>query len=79
MIERLSIPLVAIGRPAIFTLKVVARVTLIQADLKELAKQFPELFKGLGKMIGELQIKLQPNTTPILLTTPRPIHMPVRP
>lgn len=69
VIEGLAMPLV--GRPAISTLKLVAKVTLIQADQDEVAEQFPELFKGLGQMTGEYQIKLQPNMTPFALTNPR--------
>ena len=69
VIEGLSMPLV--GRPAISALNLVARVTLIQANQKEIAEQFPDLFKGLGQMTGEYHIKLQPNTTPFALTTPR--------
>ena len=78
VIEGLSMPLV--GRPAISALNLVARVTLIQANQKEIAEQFPDLFKGLGQMTGEYQIKLKPNTTPFaLLTTPRQIATPLRP
>ena len=55
---------------AISALNLVARVTLIQADQKEIAEQFPELFQGLGQITGKYQIKLQPHTTPFALTTP---------
>ena len=77
VIEGLSMPLV--GRPAISKLNLVARVILIQADREAVAEQFPELFKGLGQMTGEYQIKLQPNATPFALTTPRRIAIPLRP
>ena len=77
VIEGLSMPLV--GRPAISALKLVARVNLIQADREAVAEQFPELFKGLGQMTGEYQIKIQPNTIPFALITPRRIAIPLRP
>ena len=65
-----------VGRPAISALKLVARVNLIQADREAVAEQFPELFKGLGQMTGEYQIKIQPNIMPFALTTPRRIAIP---
>ena len=53
------------GSVSIFfsALKLVARVPLIQADRETVAKQFPELFKGLGQMTGKYHIKLQSNVT----------------
>ena len=61
VIQGLQTPLV--GRPAISSLNLVARVTLIQADRATIAKSFPQLFKGLGQMRGEYHIKLLPHTT----------------
>ena len=77
VIQGLPIPLV--GRPAISALNLVARVTLIQADRETIAKQFPQLFKGLGQMTGEYLIKLQSHATPFALTTPQRIAIPLRP
>ena len=77
VIEGLSMPLM--GRPAISALKLVTRVNLIQADREAVAEQFPKLFKGLGQMTGEYQIKIQPNTMPFALTTPGRIAIPLRP
>ena len=68
-----------VGRSAISALKLVARVNLIQADREAVAEQFPELFKGLGQMTGEYQIKIQPNIMPFALITPRRIAIPLRP
>ena len=56
-----------VGRLSISALKLVARVPLIQADRETVAKQFPELFKGLGQMTGKYHIKLQSNVTSQLL------------
>ena len=61
------------GRPAISALNLIVRVTLIQADQKEIAEQFSELFKCLWQMTGKYQIKLQPNMTSFVLTTSRRI------
>ena len=77
VIQGLQTPLV--GRPAISSLNLVARVTLIQGDQETITKQFPELFEDLGQMTGEYHIKLQPHTTPFALTTPRRIAIPLRP
>ena len=77
VIQGLKTPLV--GRPAISSLNLVARVTLIQGDQEAITKRFPELFEGLGQMTGEYHIKLQPHTTPFSLTTPRRIAIPLRP
>ena len=76
MIQGLKTPLV--GRPAISSLNLVARVTLIQGDQETITKQFPELFEGLGQMTGEYHIKLQPHTTPFALTTLIRIAIPLR-
>ena len=77
VIQGLQTPLV--GRPAISSLNLVARVTLIQVDRATIAKSFPQLFKGLGQMTGEYHIKLLPHTTPFALMTPRRIAIPLRP
>ena len=68
-----------VGRLEISALKLVARVTLIQADQETVAEQFPELFKGLWQMTGEYHIKLQSNATPFTLTSPRRIAIPLTP
>ena len=77
VIQGLQMPLV--GRPAISSLNLVARVTLIQTDRGTIVNKYPQLFKGLGQMTGEYRIKLQPHTTPFALTTPRRIAITLRP
>ena len=77
VIQGLQMPLV--GRPAISSLNLVARVTLIQTDRDTIVNKYPQLFKGLGQMTGEYRIKLQPHTTPFALTTPQGIAIPLRP
>ena len=75
MIKELQTPLV--DRPAISSLNLVARITLIQSDQETITKQFPELFEDLGQMTGEYHIKLQSHTTPFALMTPRRIAIPL--
>lgn len=41
--------------------------------------EYPQLFKGLGVMKGEYNIKLKENAKPYAVTTPRHISIPIRP
>ena len=76
VIQGLQMPLV--GRPAMSSLNLVARITLIQTDRDTIVNKYPQLLP-LGQMTGEYRIKLQPHTTPFALTTPRRIAIPLRP
>ena len=42
-----------------------------------IAKQFPELFHGLGKTKGEYEIKLKPNAKPYSLFSARRVSIPL--
>ena len=66
-----------LGRPAIKALKVVAMAETIQEQ--DILKQFPEVFKGLGKLKDSYKIKLRDDETPFALTTPRRVPIPLLP
>ena len=69
-----------LGRPAIDTLGLVQKVDIIQSDdssiEKEVKATYPNLFKGLGELEGEVNIKLQPDVKPFALTTQRRVALP---
>ena len=66
-----------LGKPAIETLKV---ALLVEPVLKtDVVKQFPDVFKGLGKLKDNYVINLQDNATPYALTTPRHVPIPLLP
>ena len=62
-----------LGKPALEALNVVALVEPIQKS--DVVSQFPDVFKGLGKLEGDYVIKLREDATPYALTTLR--HMPI--
>ena len=66
-----------LGRPALQALRVVALVEPIQKS--DIVNQFPDVFKGLGKLKDNYAIKLNENATPYALTTPRRVAIPLRP
>ena len=45
----------------------------------DIVNQFPDMFKGLGKLKDNYAIKLNENATPYALTTPRRVAIPLRP
>jgi hypothetical protein len=44
----------------------------------DVVNQFPDVFKGLGKLKDNYVIKLKENATPYALTTPRRVPIPLR-
>ena len=66
-----------LGKPAIEALNVVALVEPIQQS--DVIKQFPQVFKGLGKLEGSYSIKLKEDAVPFALTTPRRVPIPLLP
>ena len=66
-----------LGRPAIQALNVVVLIEPVQGD--KVVEQFPELFKGLGKLKDSYKIKLREEATPFALTTPRRVPIPLLP
>ena len=63
-----------LGRPAIEKLGLLKRVREVEVKVKE---RYPELFKGLGNLKGEYEIRLRPDATPYALTSPRRIAQPL--
>ena len=45
----------------------------------DIVKQFPQEFKGLGKLNGSYTIKLKENAIPFAQTTPRRVPIPLLP
>ncbi len=67
-----------LGRPAIHALGIMSRIDTVNLDsLESVKRQFPELFQGLGKMQGEYEISLKPDSKPFSLSTPRRIPLPL--
>ena len=67
--------LALLGRPATETLKIVQTVKALEAEVKE---NFPNLFKGLGKLDGpDYAIKLKPEAKPHPISTPRRAAVPL--
>ena len=65
-----------LGRPAIQALNVAVLIEPVQGD--SVVGQFPELFRGLGKLRDSYKIKLQ-GVIPFTLTTPRRVPIPLLP
>ena len=76
VIQGLSRPL--LGRPAIEALAIVSVVEPIMT-LERVSEKFPQLFQGLGKLTDNYSIKLQSNSQPYALTTPRRVAIPLLP
>ena len=66
-----------LSRPAIEALKVVSLVAPVQEG--DILKNFPELFKGLGKLKDNYVIKLQEGAVPFALSTSRRVPIPLLP
>ena len=65
-----------LGRPAIEALNVVTRVREVRGSDDPL-QQYPELFRGLGKLEGDYSIKLEEGAEPYSLTVPRRVAIPL--
>lgn len=69
-----------LGLPACKALQLIARLDEASLDFRErMKRQFPNLFKGLGKMEGKYNIPLKPGAVPFSLSTPRCIFLPLMP
>ncbi|XP_033733605.1 uncharacterized protein K02A2.6-like [Pecten maximus] len=73
VVRGLSKPL--LGRPAIEKLDMVKHVASVQSE--EYVAKYPTLFKGLGKLSGENEIKLRSDCKPVAVSTPRRIPLPL--
>ena len=65
-----------LGLPAI-ALTILTKVNAVHRVDNPIAKQFPELFHGLGKTKGEYEIKLKPNARPYSLFLARKVPIPL--
>ena len=75
VVGKLRRPLV--GRPAIEALDLMKHIKAVQDPKMSLIDQFPDLFRGLGKLEGEYTIKLQEGAKPFALTVPRRVAVPL--
>lgn len=67
-----------LGRPAIHALGILAKIYTVNLDsLDSVKRQFPELFQGLGKLQGEYEVSMKPDTKPFSLSTPHRIPLPL--
>lgn len=73
VVNGLSKPL--LGRPAIEKLDLVKRVASVKS--KDYVTRYPALFKGLGKLNGEYEIRLRSDSKPVAVSTPRRIPLPL--
>lgn len=64
-----------LGRPAIEALGIVSLVEPVLRD--DVAKWFPKLFQGLGRLKDNYTIKLRDDVRPFALTTPRRVALPL--
>ena len=65
------------GLPAI-ALTIITKVNAVHRVDNPIAKQFPELFHGLGKTNGEYEIKLKHNAKPYSLFLARKVPITLR-
>ena len=56
-----------------------SRICHLELDSTKVMQDHPKLFKGLGSLDGEYKIKLEPDTHPFALSTPRRIAIPLMP
>ena len=81
VVRNLKNPL--LGKPAIEALNLIQKVVRIQSDVSyndieaEGKANHPRLFKGLRELKGEFKIKLKPDSTPFVSTTPRRVALPL--
>ena len=67
-----------LGCPAIEALNLVARIESINDEMTDkVAKTFPGLFDGLGKLEGDYTIQLREGAKPFTLTVPRRVAIPL--
>ena len=74
VVEGLSKPLV--GKPAIISLKLLSTLQVLSVE-ESIPDQYPELFKGLGRLSGRYTIRLKDRVTPFALSTPRRVAVPL--
>ena len=66
-----------LGRPAIDALGLAVRVGAIFDGDTSPVQLFPQLFQGLGKLEGEYEIKLRPDSKPFAISVPRRVAVPL--
>ena len=68
-----------LGRPAIESLGMITQVASIGLSGDQIPLQYPNLFKGLGKLEGEYTIRLREGACSFALMTPRRVAIPLLP
>ena len=65
-----------LGLPAIWSVNILAQVDAI---VKSVPDQYPDVFTGLGTFPETCQVKLKPDAEPLVLFAPRNVPIPLRP
>ena len=68
-----------VGLSAIQALHFVSRINAVSDLTEQIYKRYPQLFSGLGSIIGEHIIRLNADATPFTISTPRRIALPLMP
>ena len=66
-----------LGRPAVEALGLAVRVGAIFDGETNPVQLFPQMFQGLGKLEGEYEIKLKPDSKPFAISVPRRVAVPL--
>ncbi|KAL1444970.1 hypothetical protein MTO96_029401 [Rhipicephalus appendiculatus] len=74
VLDQICTPL--LGKPAIKKLQMLTLVNAV-ADKVNPKEEFPAVFQGLGKLLKEHKIQLQPGAKPFALSSPRRIPIPL--
>ncbi|XP_049275480.1 uncharacterized protein K02A2.6-like [Rhipicephalus sanguineus] len=74
VLDQICTPL--LGKPAIKKLQMLTFVNAV-ADKVNPKEEFPAVFQGLGKLLKEHRIQLQPGAKPFALSSPRRIPIPL--
>ncbi|KAL1487100.1 hypothetical protein MTO96_031116, partial [Rhipicephalus appendiculatus] len=74
VLDQICTPL--LGKPAIKKLQMLTFVNAV-ADKVNPKEEFPAVFQGLGKLLKEHKIQLQPGAKPFALSSPRRIPIPL--
>ena len=67
-----------LGLPAITSLNLVSRLDSLQLTAKEIQRQYPQLFHGLGTFGEEYEVSLAKDARPFALHTARNVPLPLR-
>ena len=67
-----------LGLPAITSLSLISRMSIVHYNTQDIKKNFSHLFQGLGSLGDEYEIQLKKEAKPVSLHTARNIPLPLR-